>query len=127
MRAMARRRSALYVTFRRSGIWTLLEVKPTSGEAVGYAGLTRTAIDGPILPWFTARVGCARGLRLDRDDTLDLDRDLVWQHDVADRGAGMPSGFAEHFDKSGQVPSIALPHPWGSPFGLSRDEAQFSR
>ena len=30
---MARRGSALYVTFRRSGIWTLLEVKPTSGEA----------------------------------------------------------------------------------------------
>ena len=25
---------ALYVTFRRSGIWTLLEVKPTSGEAL---------------------------------------------------------------------------------------------
>ena len=41
----------------------------------------------------------ARHLRLDRDNTLDLDRDLVWQHDVADRGAGMPSGFAEHFDK----------------------------
>jgi len=40
-----------------------------------------------------------RRLRLDRDDTLDLDRDLVWQHDVADRGAGMPSGFTEHFDK----------------------------
>ena len=33
MRAMARRGSALYVTFRRGGIWTLLEVKPTSGEA----------------------------------------------------------------------------------------------
>ena len=71
---------------------------PTSGEAVGCAGL-KTAIDRPILPCFTARVGCARRLRLDRDDTLDLDRDLVWQHDVADRGAGMLSGFAEHFDK----------------------------
>ena len=47
----------------------------------------------------TTRMGCARRLRLDRDDTLDLDRDLVWQHDVADRGAGMPSSFAEHFDK----------------------------
>ena len=77
-----------------------VEVKRTSGEAVGYAVLTRTGIDGPILPCFTTRmVGCARRLRLDCDDTLDLDRDLVWQHDVADRGAGMPSGFTEHFDK----------------------------
>ena len=76
-----------------------VEVKRTPGKAVGYAGLARTAIDGPILPCFTARVGCARRLRLDRDDTLDLDRDLVWQHDVADRGAGMSSRFAEHFDK----------------------------
>src|SRR5262249_14791422 len=33
------------------------------------------------------------------DDTHELDRDLVRQHDVADRGAGMPSGFTEHFDK----------------------------
>ena len=32
---------ALYVTFRRSGIWTLLEVKPTSGEALGCVGPTR--------------------------------------------------------------------------------------
>ena len=47
----------------------------------------------------TTRMGCARRLRLERDDTLDFDRDLVWQHDVADRGAGMPSSFAEHFDK----------------------------
>ena len=40
-----------------------VEVKRTPGKAVGYAGLTRTAIDGPILPCFTARVGCARRLR----------------------------------------------------------------
>src|SRR5262245_23111453 len=66
-------------------------IQKAGKKAVGYAGLTRTAIDGPILPCFTARVGCACRLRLDRDDTLDLDRDLVWQHDVADRGAGMPS------------------------------------
>jgi hypothetical protein len=33
----------------------------------------------------------ARRLRLDRDDSLDLDRDLVWQRDVADRGAGISS------------------------------------
>src|SRR5262249_53786714 len=26
-------------------------------------------------------------------------RDLVRQHDVADRGADMPSSFTEHFDK----------------------------
>ena len=40
-----------------------------------------------------------RRLRLDRHDALDLDRDLVRQHDIADRRAGMPSSFTEHFDK----------------------------
>ena len=41
----------------------------------------------------------AEPLRLHRHDTLDLDRDLVRQHRVTDRGAGMPSGVTEHFDK----------------------------
>src|SRR5262245_11954388 len=38
-------------------------------------------------------------LRLHRHDTLDFDRDLIGQHRVTDRGAGMPSSVTEHFDK----------------------------
>jgi len=38
-------------------------------------------------------------LRLDRDDSFNLDRDLAGQGDVADGGAGVPAGFAEHIDE----------------------------
>src|SRR5713101_3855100 len=37
--------------------------------------------------------------RFDGDDALDLDRNLVRQHHVADRRAGMAACLAEHFNK----------------------------
>ena len=33
--------------------------------------------------------------RFDRDDSLDLDRNLIGQHDIADSRAGVPTSIAE--------------------------------
>src|SRR5215831_12743997 len=37
--------------------------------------------------------------RLDRDDALDLDRNLIGQHHIADSRTGMTAGVSEHFDE----------------------------